>query len=171
MIYFVQGPEGGPIKIGTTTNLGSRLPNLEASSGQSLGVLGVMDGGRPEERELHRRFAHLLAAGREWFHPGDDLLAFIEAETRDWQGEVESPAAGVIHYYVGTPEMNEWLREAADFIGMPMAILLDVSLSQYARDVGYATPMPMRRNGRRLRAERDRLRRQWAERTGEPPKR
>lgn len=34
-------------------------------------------GGLVRENQLRNRFAHLLAFGREWFHPGPDLIAYI----------------------------------------------------------------------------------------------
>lgn len=87
MIYFVRRPDGGPIKIGTTVRLSSRIKQLRDEYGDLI-VLAVLDGGRDVEQALHDRFAHLGRAG-EWFEPGDDLLAFIMTEGNDWDGSDE----------------------------------------------------------------------------------
>src|SRR5262249_53938206 len=49
-------------------------------------VLAVVEGNRPEEKELHERFCHLHQVG-EWFEPGDDLLAFVVQEAHPWDGQ------------------------------------------------------------------------------------
>jgi hypothetical protein len=85
MIYFAQPSDGGRIKIGTTIRLSQRLKQLAAEHGCDLHVLAVQDGGPDDEVLLHRRFAHLRAVG-EWFEPGDDLVGFIMAEGRPWDG-------------------------------------------------------------------------------------
>ncbi len=83
VVYFVE--RDGFIKIGTTTNLSSRLGTLareilrvEGMAQGPVTLLATLPGGRTEERNLHRRFAHLRAGG-EWFRPDDDLLAVIRA--------------------------------------------------------------------------------------------
>jgi hypothetical protein len=40
-------------------------------------ALATEPGDIVRERQLHRRFGHLLAHGREWFHPEPDLIAYI----------------------------------------------------------------------------------------------
>lgn len=89
MIYFVQSPAGGPIKIGTTIRLSVRLAQLFAEHGR-LVVLAVLDGSYADESALHQRFAHLRGLG-EWFLPGKDLLEFIWQEGLPWDGVDESP--------------------------------------------------------------------------------
>lgn len=85
MIYFLQPIGGGRIKIGTTIQLSYRLKQLASEFGDDLEVLAIIDGDRPEERQLHRKFAHLRTVG-EWFEPGDDLLGFIRSEGKPWDG-------------------------------------------------------------------------------------
>ena len=83
-VYFVQGVDGGRIKIGTSSDLLSRLSSLQASSPIDLRLLGLLENDQratpPTERALHERFADLRAHG-EWFEPGDDLVSYIHAET------------------------------------------------------------------------------------------
>jgi hypothetical protein len=73
LIYFARRER--LIKIGTTTNLAHRMMCLHAEA------LATEPGDLVRERQLHRRFAHLLASGRsrEWFHPDPDLIEYINA--------------------------------------------------------------------------------------------
>ena len=77
MIYFAQPVDGGPIKIGTTENLDSRLYALERHYGCLLALLATMEGGREREVEIHAQFAHLRFGRTEQFRPAPDLLTFI----------------------------------------------------------------------------------------------
>lgn len=84
MIYFIRNADRSAIKIGTTIHLSTRLQQLAAEHGE-LEVLAVLDGGRDEEHALHHRFDSLRTVG-EWFEPGDDLMGFIVAEGKPWNG-------------------------------------------------------------------------------------
>lgn len=75
-IYFIQRGEGGPIKIGITASLTSRLRSLQTSSPTRLTVLATMPGTVEDEAGLHERFAAVRLSG-EWFEPAEVLLAFI----------------------------------------------------------------------------------------------
>jgi hypothetical protein len=88
VIYFIQPRAGGLIKIGTTIRLSDRLKQLATECGEELQVLAVVEGSRPEERDLHQRFGHLRRHG-EWFEPGDDLLAFVVRDAQPWDGQDE----------------------------------------------------------------------------------
>lgn len=77
MIYFMSPTDGGPVKIGRTDNLDRRREQLETHYGCQLAVLATIEGGKPEEREVHRRFKHLRLGRTEQFRPGADLMAFI----------------------------------------------------------------------------------------------
>lgn len=84
MIYFAKLSENGPIKIGYTRNLQSRMGGLKAQFRISPIVLGTADGDRNTEKELHAKFEHLrysdsFYVGREWFQPQEELLSEIEA--------------------------------------------------------------------------------------------
>lgn len=77
MIYFMQPIAGGPVKIGYSANVDVRREQLEAHYGQPLAILAVTEGERQEEREMHKRFAHLRLGRTEQFRPAADLMAFI----------------------------------------------------------------------------------------------
>lgn len=84
MIYFAQYDASvsidAHIKIGTTSDIRTRLAQLRQEFGQELNVLGVMEGSKKTEQQLHAQFAHLWRFG-EWFRAGEDLLTFIRSHT------------------------------------------------------------------------------------------
>jgi hypothetical protein len=69
LIYFARRDR--LIKIGWSSQLYKRMKAVQAKP------LATEPGDIVRERQLHRRFAHLLAQGNEWFHPGPDLIAYI----------------------------------------------------------------------------------------------
>ena len=71
-IYFVLRSDG-MVKIGTTTDLKSRLATLQKSHGL-LEVLRVINGDRRRERKLHRQFAKFHQFG-EWFRDDAGALS------------------------------------------------------------------------------------------------
>lgn len=84
MIYFAQDLDGGPIKIGFSTDVTARIHQLELSYNRPLALLATMPGDMAREAEIHHRFAHLRLEGRgrrgchpEQFRPAADLMAFI----------------------------------------------------------------------------------------------
>jgi hypothetical protein len=72
--YFIQAGEGGNIKIGRTTNLRSRISNLQIGIPARLKLIHVVD--RDIERMCHEKFHHIKVDG-EWFTPDAELLDFI----------------------------------------------------------------------------------------------
>lgn len=69
VVYFARRER--LIKIGTTVRLRIRMSSLATS------VLVTEPGDIVRESQLKKQFNHLLAVGREWFHPGTDLIAYI----------------------------------------------------------------------------------------------
>lgn len=78
-VYFVRSGEVGPIKIGMSRNVSSRVAELQSNSGERLTLLAVIETAEPgaTERDLHRRFSDLRLHG-EWFRPEAHLMRFIE---------------------------------------------------------------------------------------------
>ncbi len=77
-VYFVQGVDGGPVKIGSTISMSSRFRNLQNGSPVLLKVLLVVpDDHYKLENALHRRFAKYRLHG-EWFEDNEELTAYID---------------------------------------------------------------------------------------------
>jgi len=74
-IYFISD-EAGPIKIGFSEKLKSRLAVLQIGSPCDLSVLASIKGTIADERDLHKRFSHCRIRG-EWFARSPDLMAEI----------------------------------------------------------------------------------------------
>lgn len=79
-VYFLRlsGMGPGPIKIGCTRSLPSRVTALAAQSPFELEVLATFAGSFGCERRLHKRFQHLRGRG-EWFDWAPELQAVIDA--------------------------------------------------------------------------------------------
>jgi hypothetical protein len=79
MIYFIRAYNQF-IKIGYTTDLSSRIKQLQTSNAFKLHVKAVLPGCQKTEKALHRMFAHLTTgAHNEWFKYGEDLKWFMRA--------------------------------------------------------------------------------------------
>lgn len=72
-VYFIQRGEGGPIKIGVSTDVATRLRSLQAKSSELLVLLGTLPGGAELEQALHGRFRDQKVEG-EWFRLSPELL-------------------------------------------------------------------------------------------------
>ena len=72
-VYIIRAGENGPVKIGFTSNMPSRLAYLKAAHYEELRVLRVLDLGIGAEGWMHRRFAHAHIRG-EWFHFLPEML-------------------------------------------------------------------------------------------------
>lgn len=91
-VYFIQGVDGGRIKIGMAYWPEGRLEKLQSMSPIRLRIIGLMPGGGAAlERRLHDRFSATRAYG-EWFEPTDELLAYIREHSID-PGTIHGEAA------------------------------------------------------------------------------
>lgn len=82
VVYFLQRPTDGAIKIGRSRRLHKRRRTIESTNGQRLHVVGALAVSRSWEAALHRRFRHLrlprcVGAGREWFRDDSELRQYI----------------------------------------------------------------------------------------------
>lgn len=76
-VYFIQGIDGGPIKIGVAGHPEIRMAEIQLMSPARLRILGTIRGvGQPEEHRLHRRFAAHRIHG-EWFLPVPEITDYI----------------------------------------------------------------------------------------------
>jgi len=77
-VYFIQGIDGGLIKIGSTSDVKSRLKTLQAGSPVLLRVLGSIEGSLTGELGLHKRLAAYRTHG-EWFVPHAEVIGVMTA--------------------------------------------------------------------------------------------
>ncbi len=84
VVYFIRLPNAG-IKIGFTRSLKERLQALLAEYGPPIDVLGIIDGGRAKEREMHERFAAYRIEGIERFRESSEMIVFIRSEALSYQ--------------------------------------------------------------------------------------
>ena len=90
MVYFLQCDKTGLIKIGASDRLHHRVKEVQNEHHSTFTVLGVVDGHKQEERNLHIQFAH-LRCDKEWFSPDDELVEFITRRARSWEGSTAKP--------------------------------------------------------------------------------
>ena len=84
-IYIIKA--GGLIKIGFSRNVRRRLRQYTPGTE----VLAVAPGSPSIEKYLHRKFAHLLDSGREWFKDSEPIRTLVK-ELNDMYGP---PAADI----------------------------------------------------------------------------
>jgi hypothetical protein len=146
VIYFAQ-LETGSIKIGTTTNLNSRLAALESFYGQPLALLATMRGGRATELKIHERFAHLRMGRTEQFRPGPDLMEFIGKPLLvSANPDAIEPVEGLsrmVTLHV-SPEWKGWIDGLARHCRLDVAKVIDLAVVQFAQAEGYAPKAPER---------------------------
>jgi hypothetical protein len=147
VIYFVQSPSGGPIKIGQTIRLSLCLAQLLAEHGQ-LVVLAVLDGSYPEENALHRRFASLRVRG-EWFQPGADLLDFIRQNGRPWDAADEEQRPGYPIFARIRQEIGDALERflKSQRLRPALSSVLKVALEDFLAAEGFPVPPPEPKEG------------------------
>jgi hypothetical protein len=72
-VYFVGAAEEGPVKIGFTCELPSRLRSLQNSCPIPIKLLAAVQGGRDVEKAYHARFAADRLHG-EWFARSEAII-------------------------------------------------------------------------------------------------
>ena len=78
VVYFVQSGTDGPIKIGSSEDLASRLSTLQTGCAEPIRLLGAVRVSDPVvERRLHRHLSEHRLRG-EWFAPHPDVFAALE---------------------------------------------------------------------------------------------
>ncbi len=75
VVYFAQAISG-PVKIGCSRSLSSRLATIESQIGERLTLLVTIPGGFDLERAMHARFDASWIYG-EWFRYCDHLQSFV----------------------------------------------------------------------------------------------
>lgn len=81
-IYFLRAGTSGPIKIGTSVNVDSRIATLQTGCPDELRLIARIRGGSGVERMLHQKFDRDRIRG-EWFKPSSELVELIKELTGD----------------------------------------------------------------------------------------
>jgi len=79
VIYFITDGLRKYVKIGYTNNLERRLSGLRVGNPYGIEVLGIMDGGVKEERNVHEMFSKNRYMG-EWFELSSEIQDFINSD-------------------------------------------------------------------------------------------
>jgi hypothetical protein len=155
LIYFAQAVEGGPVKIGFSTNVEARVRQLEKHYGRQLAVLATLPGGLEEEAAIHERFDHLRLKrkndrGRhpEQFRPAADLMVFIErpllvGANADAVEAMDVERISLLRNILvlrGTEEWKVWLDGLATANSAPLTVTVEQALKEYANKIGYSKP-------------------------------
>lgn len=104
IVYFIEDPHAGYVKIGVATDVRKRMAQLQCSHGHPLKLLGTMSGGRPVEKNLHEMFARYKVR-REWFKLSDEIKEFIDEYTGDKGAAFEISAADTVT--PGRPKLRD----------------------------------------------------------------
>jgi hypothetical protein len=73
MIYFMRAGVDGPVKIGWSTNIPSRMSSLQTGQPFKMNLLRILDAPRWAERWLHYTFEDIRLEG-EWFNFSEEML-------------------------------------------------------------------------------------------------
>lgn len=81
-VYVIRCGDGPLYKIGTTTNVTSRMASLQTGQPEQLHLIRAMEGGRKVERAFQKAFQHRHVRG-EWFVATPEMLTweFTDLET------------------------------------------------------------------------------------------
>jgi hypothetical protein len=137
VIYFIQAEGVRLIKIGFCDSLiRERIGALRICSPVPLKCIGLMEGGKPEERDLHHRFRQVRSHG-EWFWPSKELLDFVrvnakpadEQDLRPGRRRRRSPVKTVLYCPEG---FSRLLLELTSRAGTSVAGLIDLAAREWA---------------------------------------
>lgn len=79
-LYFIRAGKKGPIKIGITWDLDTRIAMLQTGNHEILYLMAAYKNNRKAvqtlEKELHKKFNNFKIHG-EWFKPHPELIDFV----------------------------------------------------------------------------------------------
>jgi hypothetical protein len=78
-LYLIQAGANGPVKIGSASNVETRLGQLQTGNPYELRIVTVLHGMGSREREAHEKFAYFRMAG-EWFEPIPEVFEWFRTE-------------------------------------------------------------------------------------------
>jgi hypothetical protein len=144
VIYFAQATEGGPIKIGFSDDVPTRIKALKGHYGCELRLLKTIEGDKQTEKEIHRQFAHLRLGPGEQFQPAHDLMDFIGLPLFVNATPVV-PMKGndkrrTICFLLGSSRYQDWLKRYSQFKRLPVALLVEHALAKMAEIDRFEAP-------------------------------
>ena len=111
-VYVLQAGLNGPIKVGYSAHLKTRMRTLATGAFDALRVLRVIEGSRDTERWMHERFAASWRQG-EWFDFHSDMLTVLPPDPDTLRIDVE----------VKSQELGDLLAEMRQYISQITADL------------------------------------------------
>lgn len=112
VVYFIQRESDGAIKIGFSNKIKSRVANLKSTEEENLKILGIFEGDREKEKELHERFKD-LRKHKEWFAPGSAILDYLSATENASMSLADFPS-GKIMISIHTTTY-QWLKQQIEY--------------------------------------------------------
>lgn len=91
-LYFI-GIEGGPVKIGVSTDICGRIASLQTACPYPLKLEALLLGGGHMERSYHQQFASARMQG-EWFHRTDEVRREIARLSEMWDLDIPPTIEG-----------------------------------------------------------------------------
>jgi hypothetical protein len=138
MIYFIATEARDLIKIGSADDPWTRYLTLRSISPVPLVLVAMMDGGKPEERELHERF-RLLRHHGEWFKADAELLNFIASAAVPWEAPLTNGARRYVRFRC-RPAFKRWIEDAAEEERTTESDFITRCLVDFAAFRGYPAP-------------------------------
>jgi DNA-binding XRE family transcriptional regulator len=126
MIYFIK--QGDYVKIGFTNRFKTRLNQLQVSSPIKLEVLGIIEGNKNDENNMHEKFKHISTNG-EWFIYCDELKSYIDLldNALMWKyGYLENINSPIGLIKQTRLEKNLSMEELAEKLGLTKQAILDM---------------------------------------------
>jgi hypothetical protein len=89
-VYFIQGVDGGSIKVGHTMDLARRFAEIQACSPSELRVLVAVPGSLKDERYFHGILKEERLHG-EWFECSiGALMLVLGLQGKEWKREYDT---------------------------------------------------------------------------------
>lgn len=111
-VYFAQRGKSGPIKIGFSESVETRLASLQTASHETLHLIGMVKGTKATETSIHNALAADRLRG-EWFAPTELVLETMRnrIENQDEAGaNVVSADHQLFRLKVRLGDEEAWLK-------------------------------------------------------------
>lgn len=113
-VYFIAAPER--VKIGFATNPWKRFSKIQSDSPERLEIVGLEEGDKVREIELHIKFAADRVHG-EWFNRSQQIADYVaELPTIERDAPRDRPLGGSLGKWMHDNDHD--CRSAAAFLGI-----------------------------------------------------